>query len=277
MAKSGAEGFRREIRIAAGLLHPHIVPLFDSGEAAGLPYYVMPCIEGESLRARLDRDGALTIRDAVRIAREIASALAHAHQHGVLHRDIKPDNVLLSGRSGGRSGTPSFHAMVTDFGIARSIAPSGSASLRPSRMVAGSPPYMSPEQAAGHVTADWRSDVYSLGCVLYEMLAGRQPFTGTTSDEILLKHAVEQPTALRQFRPNVPRWLERVVETALAKKPSERFESAAAFAAALERRVRSASSPTALAGAVSAWSRVPMAAAGALVAAVIGATRWIWH
>src|SRR5204863_3089273 len=224
-AALGAERFLREIEIAARLTHPHILPLHDSGEAGGFLYYVMPFVEGESLRDRLKREPQLPVEEAVRIAREVATALSHAHGHDVVHRDIKPENILLSGGE----------AVVADFGIARAIVAAGAATLTDTGLTVGTPGYMSPEQATGAMQLDGRSDVYSLGCVLYEMLAGHPPFLGTTAQEILARHSLDAVPPLRTIRPELPPALERVVLKALAKSPADRFATAAAFSETLTR------------------------------------------
>src|ERR1700680_804268 len=182
-AALGPERFLREIEISARLHHPHIVPLYDSGEADGPPYYVMPQVEGESLRDRLKREKQLPLDDALLIAREVADALSYAHSRGVIHRDIKPENILLE----------SGHAVVTDFGIARAITAAGGEQLTGTGMAIGTPTYMSPEQAAGGEELDGRSDLYSLSCVLYEMLAGQPPFTGPTAQSIVNQHLTAEP------------------------------------------------------------------------------------
>lgn len=217
----GEERFLREIRIAARLSHPHIVPLLSSGQAAELLYYVMPLIEGESLRARLEREGQLAIGAALQIVHEVAGALTYAHAHGIVHRDIKPENVMLAG---GR-------AIVTDFGIATAVETAGAERLTTTGLSVGTPTYMSPEQTAGRV--DGRSDIYSLGCVLYEMLAGEPPFTGPTQLAILARHATDQMRPLRTVRQTVPPAVERALLKALAKVPVDRFATADEFAAAL--------------------------------------------
>jgi serine/threonine-protein kinase len=219
-----AERFLREIQIAAQLTHPHILPIHDSGAAGGILYYVMPYVEGESLRDRLQREQPLPLTDALQIAREVATALAYAHTHDVVHRDIKPENILLSSDG---------HAVVADFGIARALSEAGGPSVTATGIAVGTPVYMSPEQGAGSRTLDGRSDVYSLACVLYEMLAGQAPFTGETPQEILAHHALDSVPRLRKLRPEVPADIEDVILHALAKRPAERLGTAAAFAAAL--------------------------------------------
>src|SRR6267378_3667943 len=224
-AALGAERFLREIEIAARLTHPHILPLHDSGEAKGFLYYVMPFVDGESLRDRLKREPQLPVEEAVRIAREVATALSHAHNQDVVHRDIKPENILLSGGE----------AVVADFGIARAIVAAGAETLTDTGLAVGTPGYMSPEQATGAMQLDGRSDVYSLGCVLYEMLAGHPPFLGTTAQEVLARHSLDAVPPLRTIRPELPPALERAVLKALAKSPADRFATAAAFSEALTR------------------------------------------
>ncbi len=224
----GAKRFLREISIVAGLHHPHILQLHDSGtlEATGGPtglYYVMPYVEGESLRDRLSREVQLALPVALHIARQVADALFYAHGQGVVHRDIKPENILLQ----------SGHALVADFGIAHALDLAGGEQLSVSGIALGTPDYMSPEQAAGTARLDGRSDIYSLGCVLYEMLAGETPFTGPTSQVILARHAAGLVPPLRTVCPEVPPAVEAVVLRALAKAPSDRFATAAELAEAL--------------------------------------------
>jgi serine/threonine-protein kinase len=220
-AAIGPQRFLREIEIAARLSHPHIVPLFDSGDAEGLLFYVMPFVEGESLRARLAREHPLPLEESLRLATELAAALGFAHRSGLVHRDVKPENVLLS------DGL----ARLTDFGIAR--APAATTTRQTTAgMVLGTAAYMSPEQAAGAADLDARSDLYSLGCVLYEMLAGQPPFAG--APEVLLHlHSNVAPRPVTDLRPSVPRHVAAALAKALAKVPADRPESAAAFAAAL--------------------------------------------
>jgi serine/threonine-protein kinase len=220
-AEIGAERFLREIKLAAGLTHPHILPVFDSGEADGLLFYVMPSMEGRSLRERMDRERQLPLADALRITREVASALDYAHRHNVVHRDIKPENILLHEDA----------AMVADFGIGKALSGEG-ASLTQTGLSLGTPAYMSPEQAAGELGADGRSDLYSLGCVLYEMLAGEPPFTGISAQAIIAKRFISPIPKIRTTR-DVPEAVDSAVTRALARTPVDRFASAAEFAAAL--------------------------------------------
>ncbi|HJQ66417.1 MAG TPA: protein kinase, partial [Gemmatimonadales bacterium] len=222
-AAIGPERFLREIKISAGLHHPHILALYDSGEAKGFLYYVMPFVDVESLRQRLYREKQLPIDDALQIAREVADALSYAHAHGVIHRDIKPENILLE----------SGHAVVADFGIAKAISAAGAESLTQTGIAIGTPQYMSPEQAAGDKTIDGRSDLYSLACVLYEMLTGAPPFTGPTVESVVRQHMVEQARPVSQLRPAVPAVIADVLARALAKNPADRFSPAAHFAAVL--------------------------------------------
>ena len=219
----GAERFLSEIRTTANLQHPHILPLFDSGEADGFLFYVMPFIEGESLRDRLDREKQLPIADAVRIATEIAAALDYAHRRDVIHRDIKPANILLHDGS----------ALVADFGIALAASRAGGTRMTETGMSLGTPHYMSPEQAMGEREITARSDVYALGAVTYEMLLGEPPFTGPTAQSIVAKVMSERPTPLTARRDRIPGPVEDAVLTALEKLPADRFGSAVEFAAAL--------------------------------------------
>jgi TolB-like protein/Flp pilus assembly protein TadD len=215
-----AERFLREIRISASLTHPHILPLHESGEADNLLYFVMPYVAGESLRVRLEREGRLSIDEAVRIAVEVADALDTAHRQGVIHRDVKPENILLE----------EGHAVVADFGIARAMTAAGGERMTKDGLPIGTPSYMSPEQIRGSKEIDGRSDLYSLACVLYEMIAGEPPFdSGADPTVALARHLVDPPPSLIATRPEVPEPLEAVVMKALAKSPAERFQSTAEF------------------------------------------------
>jgi serine/threonine-protein kinase len=218
-ASIGGDRFDREIRLAAKLSHPHILALYDSGSADGLVYYVMPFVKGESLRARLDREGQLPIEDAIQIALEVAGALAHAHEQGIVHRDIKPENVLISGG----------HALVADFGIARAASEGGGQKLTQTGMALGTPVYMAPEQAAGEKVGP-TADLYSLGCMLYEMLAGEAPFTGKNAMAIMARHAMENVPSIRIVRSSVPAEVEDAIFAAMAKSPADRPQNAAEFA-----------------------------------------------
>jgi serine/threonine-protein kinase len=215
-ASLGPDRFPREIKIVARLQHPHILSLHDSGEAAGFLYYVMPFVEGESLRARMEREGALPIGDAVRILREVVDALAAAHAHGIVHRDIKPDNVMLSGR----------HAMVTDFGVAKAVSASGGEKLTTVGVAVGTPMYMAPEQAMGEAHIDHRADIYSVGVLAYEMLSGRPPFDAKTSQAVLSAQVLEKPVDLRERRASVPEAVAAAVMHCLEKNPADRWQSA---------------------------------------------------
>jgi len=213
-ASVGPDRFLREIKIAAKLDHPHILALHDSGEADGLLYYVMPFVEGESLRDRLEHGGNLPADEAIGIAVEVASGLSYAHEHGVVHRDIKPGNILLS----------AGHGRIADFGVARALGAASEGDATATGLAVGTPRYMSPEQAgAGEV--DGRSDTYALGCVLYEMLAGDAPFDGPTPQSLLAKHAADEVPSLRTTDSEIPLFVERVVERAMAKDPADRFQT----------------------------------------------------
>jgi serine/threonine-protein kinase len=218
-ATIGAERFEREIRLAAKLQHPHILGLYDSGHADGLLFYVMPFVEGESLRDRLVREGQLPVDDAIQIALEIADALRYAHTHGIVHRDIKPENVLLSGG----------HALVADFGIARAASEGAGAKLTQTGVAVGTPVYMAPEQAVGESVGP-TADLYSLGAVLYEMLAGEPPFAGKSAQAIMARHAMENVPSVRVVRPTVPEEVEEAIFAAMAKVPADRPQSAGQFA-----------------------------------------------
>jgi tetratricopeptide (TPR) repeat protein len=219
------ERFLREIRIASNLHHPHIMPLFDSGAVGDSLYYVMPYLEGESLRERLAREKQLPLDDAITLTREVADALDYAHREGVVHRDIKPGNILLSGG----------HAVVADFGVARAVTAAGGSDLTTAGLALGTPSYMSPEQAGAEGDVDGRSDVYSLGCVVYEMLVGEPPFTGATPQAVLARHMNTPPRAMRSVRPTITEELDRVVGRALAKVRADRYPTAGRFARAIEQ------------------------------------------
>ena len=235
-AALGSERFLSEIRTTARLQHPHILPLLDSGEADGLLYYVMPLVTGETLRSRLEREGQLPIEDALRVAREVADALEYAHEHHVIHRDIKPENILLQGG----------HALVADFGIALAVQSAGGARMTQTGLSLGTPQYMSPEQAMGERAIDARSDIYALGAVTYEMLAGDPPFTGSSVQAIVAKVLTERPPSILIVRDTVPEGVETAVLRALAKLPADRFSSAKAFADALASQATAAPSTSRL-------------------------------
>jgi len=222
-ATLGPERFLLEIEIAAGLTHPHILPLHDSGEADEFLYYVMPYVEGESLRELLDREGKLSVDEGIRITDQIASALTYAHGCGVVHRDVKPENILLAGDQ----------AIVADFGIARAVQAAGGDRLTETGLAIGTPAYMSPEQALGQDNVDGRSDVYALGCVVFEMVGGRTPFEGNTPQALLAKHFADTVPALRTHDPTIPVYVERALQKALAKNPDDRFPTPRALAEAL--------------------------------------------
>ena len=219
-----ANRFLREIRITAMLQHPHILTLIDSGEIDGFLYYVMPYVEGTSLRERLSHEGYLSLCEAVRIASGLASALDHAHERGVIHRDIKPENILFN----------AGHPILADFGIALAVGSAADEHLTKSGFSVGTPAYMSPEQAAGVRELDVRSDVYSLACVLHEMLTGKPLFTGTTPGAVLARQLADPVPSVKAVRPEVPGSLESALHRALETCPGDRFESAAALGQALE-------------------------------------------
>ncbi len=293
-ASLGAQRFLREIETTANLRHPHILPLYDSGAAparhpdsepraqsSGLPraergdgegpsflFYVMPFVEGESLRDRLRRERQLPIDDALRIAREVSDALSYAHARGVVHRDIKPENILLE----------SGHAVVADFGIARAVRAAGTDSLTGTGIAVGTPAYMSPEQAAGDHDLDGRSDLYALGCVLYEMLAGQPPFTGPTVESIARQHMVAEPAPVTNLRPAVPAPVLSALQRALAKNPADRFNPVAQFADALRLGELPAAPAAASSPPPAAQSRSlrPLAAIVAVLAVVLVAGFMLW-
>jgi serine/threonine protein kinase/Flp pilus assembly protein TadD len=219
----GADRFLKEIGLAARLQHPHILGLLDSGTAGEVLYYAMPYVEGESLRHRLDRESQLPVYQAITLTREVADALQYAHDRGIIHRDIKPENILLSGG----------HALVADFGIAKALDAAGGEKLTETGLALGTPHYMSPEQASATRSLDGRADLYALGCVLYEMLAGAPPFTGPSAQSILARHAVDPVPSLHTVRGTVPAGIEWAITKAMAKVPADRFASAGEFADAL--------------------------------------------
>jgi TolB-like protein len=259
-----ADRFLREIAVAAKLTHPHIAPLLDSGASDGLLWFAMPVVEGRSLRDRLELEDQLPVSEAVRIATEVAAALAYAHAHGVVHRDIKPENVLLSSGS----------AVVADFGLAKSIVASGEHALTHTGMAVGTVLYMSPEQATGAEQIDGRSDIYSLGCMLYEMLTGEPPYVGKTMQAIIAKRFSDPVPNARRLRESVSPALDAVIGRAMAKSPADRFQTAEAFSEALVRAVASSEQPVALAPHRSLRRRlviggIALVALAALVAVVV--------
>ena len=265
----GVDRFTREIRTAANLQHPHILSVHDSGAADGLLYYVMPFVEGESVRARLQREGALPIADAVRILREVADALAFAHSHGVVHRDIKPDNVLMSGK----------HALVADFGVAKAISEaSGRNEVTTMGVALGTPAYMAPEQAAADPHLDHRVDVYALGVLGYELLVGEPPFVRRSPQQVIAAHLSEAAPAVSQRRQSTPPALDALIARCLAKQPSDRFQSAEEVVSELERLA----TPTGMAPATGVTTppvtlpsrRNRMAVVGVAAAAVIAVAAW---
>jgi serine/threonine-protein kinase len=266
--EQGAVRFHREVETAAGLSHPHILPVFDSGEANGLLWYAMPYVEGESLRDRLRREKLLPIDQALCIAREVADALAYAHRRGVVHRDVKPENVLLQ----------HGHALVADFGIARAIAAAPDP-LTITGVTLGTPAYMSPESASGERELDGRSDVYSLGCILYEMLAGEPPFTGPTPQAVLAKRMKQPAPPVSTLRETVPEAVDYALVRALARVPADRFATAEQFAQALNvpdmmGGGRERAAPTRRRATEGRHWRVRLAAAGASLLLAAAAAAW---
>ena len=267
-ATLGADRFFREIEVAAKLQHPHILPLLDSGEANGFFYYVMPLVEGESLRARLADHGELPVHDAVRILKEVVDALAHAHAHGVVHRDIKPDNILLSGR----------HALVTDFGVAKAVTEAtGRQNLTTAGVALGTPAYMAPEQAVADPHLDHRVDLYAVGALGYELLTGRPPFTGRTAQEVLAAHVTQAPESIDKHRPGLPPALTQVLMRCLAKRPADRWQTAEELLEQLEPLVTpsggitpTGTHPAAAAQPTARWLKLALWAAG--LVAVVAAT-----
>lgn len=256
-AALGGERFLREIELTGNLQHPNILPLFDSGDVDGMLYYVMPLVDGHSLRARISDEEQLPIDEAIRIATDVASALSYAHGQGVIHRDIKPENILLAGD----------HTFVADFGIAKAKDAAGE-QLTSTGLLVGTPSYMSPEQASGERKIDARSDIYALGCVLYEMLAGEPPFTGTSTQAIIAKRMATPAPSVRTLRHSVPANVERAIDRALARSPADRFSSAADFATALHTDAEQSR-------AGESYFRSPLVrAAGIVLVAGLGAAVW---
>jgi serine/threonine-protein kinase len=261
----GAERFLSEIRTTANLQHPNILPLFDSGAVDGLVYYVMPYVEGETLRDRIKREGQLAVGDAVKLTQGVAAALDYAHRHGVIHRDIKPENILLQ----------DGQALVADFGVALAVSNAGGARITQTGISVGTPQYMSPEQAAAERQLDGRSDQYSLAAVLYEMLAGEAPFTGPSAPAILTKLMTEQVPPLTARRPSVPLGLADAVHRALEKVPADRFATAAEFAEALTRERTGTYRTTASGRAQRARNRAVIGTAAVLLIAASSYMTWL--
>ena len=224
-AALGRERFLREIEFVASLAHPHILPLYDSGDAAGLLFHVSPLLEGETLRDRLARERMLPVDEALRIGGEILDAIAYAHGHGVVHRDIKPANILLA----------AHHALISDFGVARALEEGGGKRLTATGIVVGTPAYMSPEQAAGE-PLDHRSDLYSAACVICEMLCGEPPFASRTAQATMSRRLTEEPGSLRTVRPSIPEGVDEVLRKSLSRLPADRFGSAEEMGAVLRRK-----------------------------------------
>ena len=264
----GAERFLAEIKTTAALQHSHILPLFDSGQADGFLFYVMPYVEGESLRDRLKRERELPVDEAVRLAKEVASALDYAHRHGVIHRDIKPENILLQ----------DGQALVADFGISLAVTQAGASRMTETGLSLGTPSYMSPEQATGERLLDARADVYSLGCLLYEMLVGEPPHTGPSVQAVIAAVVTKQPERLGARRPSVPANVEAAVHKALSKIPADRFATAEAFSKALSEPATSATmaSVPGFAGAARAPNRRLIAILAAALLLAIALAAWGW-
>jgi serine/threonine-protein kinase len=260
VAVLGPERFLREIKLTARLSHPHILPLLDSGEADHILYYIMPYVEGESLRQKLTRETQLSIDDALLLGQQVASALDYAHRQGVIHRDIKPENILLH----------AGEAMVADFGIALALSAAGGNRLTETGLSMGTPEYMSPEQASGARQVDARSDIYSLGCVLYEMLGGDPPFTAHTPQAVIARQVLDPPPSLRTLRPSVPTPVEEVVKRALAKAPADRWQTADELLAQLKGFATPSGGITPTG--VQPTARRPVAVASRTVAIVTGVT-----
>ena len=266
-ATLGADRFFREIEVAAQLQHPHILPLLDSGETEGFFYYVMPFVEGQSLRARLAHHGELPVHDAVQILREVVDALAYAHTHGVVHRDIKPDNILLSGR----------HALVMDFGVAKAVSEAtGRQALTTAGVALGTPAYMAPEQAAADPQVDHRVDIYAVGVLGYELLTGRPPFTALSPQELLAAHVTQAPEPVERRRPGLSPALSQALMRCLAKRPADRWQTAEELLAQLESVVTpsggitpTGTQPVSPAAGVPRWRKWTLLTAGLAVAAAV--------
>ncbi|MBA3645004.1 MAG: protein kinase [Gemmatimonadaceae bacterium] len=269
------ERFRREIQLAAKLQHPHIVPVLAAGVSEGLPYYTMPFIEGETLRAKLSRSGEMPIHDAVRVLRDTLSALSYAHEHGVVHRDIKPDNILLTGG----------HAVVADFGVAKAISASTNpgSSLTSLGVALGTPAYMSPEQASADPATDHRSDIYSVGALAYEMLSGQQLFSSRSPQAMLAAQAMEEPEPLEKRRKSIPPQLSAVIMRSLEKHAADRQQSAAEMLAQLDAAVTPSSATTPYTGMMparkvaSSKRSTIMAVGAAAVLLLLGSSSWYWY
>jgi Tol biopolymer transport system component/tRNA A-37 threonylcarbamoyl transferase component Bud32 len=262
----GHERFLREIEVAAKLTHPHIVSLIDSGDANGLIYYVMPYIEGESLRTRLAREREVPIPDAIRILGDVADALAYAHARGVVHRDVKPDNVLLTGR----------HAVVTDFGVAKAVtAATGTYSLTSAGIAIGTPAYMAPEQAMGDPNVDHRADLYAFGVLAYELLVGEVPFAAASAQDVLAKHVTQSATPPSDRRGSIPLSLNNLVLKCLEKRPADRWQRAEEILPALEALVTPTGGTTPTQARLKAFARRRPVLAGVAVLALVGATAWL--
>jgi hypothetical protein len=260
----GADRFLHEIKVTAGLQHPHILPLFDSGQAGTLLYYVMPFVDGESLRDKLNREKQLPIPEAIRLATEIADALEYAHDRDVIHRDIKPENVLLH----------RGHALVADFGIALAVTAAGGERITQTGLSVGTPHYMSPEQAMGERNLDRRTDIYALGCLTYEMLVGAPPHSGPTSQAVVARILTDEPRPLRELRSTIPPHVEGAVLTALRKLPADRWSTAAMFAGALQGTVEIPAAVRPPRPAV--WRRIARASVPAALVAVALAASLTW-
>ena len=262
-ATLGPDRFLHEIRVAAGLQHPHILPVFDSGEAAGQLWYTMPYVEGETLRERLRREKHLPLDDACRIAVQVLGALEYAHGHGIIHRDVKPENILLE----------DDQAVLADLGIARAMNAVGEERLTETGLSLGTPAYMSPEQACAEPDIDRRTDIYSLGCVLYEMLAGEPPYTGPTPQAIVARRLTEPPPRLRTIR-DAPESMERVIHRALARNAADRFATARDFARAITATETTIPGPPYSRADRTRWRRAPKALVGGLLLTLALVLAW---